>query len=198
MQTGILILAAGNSSRLGYPKQIIEVSGSNLLNNTISMAESIAGKHTLVVLGAYADQLIQQLKTSGAIIVHNQGWEEGMASSIRTGIRALNDIYPELEAVICMVCDQPFVTPQLLQQLVSEGGKSGKGLVACEYNGITGVPVLFKRAYFGRLLKLEGAMGAKTILQQFPDDVLRVCFEKGVIDIDTKEDLESWRKGNEG
>jgi molybdenum cofactor cytidylyltransferase len=120
----------------------------------------------------------------------NERWAEGLGSSIRAGLEALErcDREGAAEAVVLMLCDQPFVTAAVINALVTAYRSSGKGIIASEYGGTTGVPALFRRDYFGELAALSGTAGAKQIVAAHASEVVRVPFPQGTIDIDTPED----------
>jgi molybdenum cofactor cytidylyltransferase len=126
-------------------------------------------------------------------VVENDGWEEGIASSIRCGLNALLEIMPDIEHAIFMVCDQPFVTARLLNELVEVCADTGSDIVACAYGGTVGTPALFSKNYFPALLELQGDEGAKKLLKQYSDAVGVISFPKGDIDIDTMKDYEEWK-----
>ncbi|MXV16070.1 nucleotidyltransferase family protein [Hufsiella ginkgonis] len=190
MKTGIVILAAGDSSRLGSPKQLLGIRDTTLLNHTVAVAAGLKEAALALVLGAFADQLLPRIAVSRAIIVHNNGWEEGIASSIRTGLAVLTDYLPGLDAVIFMVCDQPFVTTELLEHLVDAATCNDKGMVVSRYAGAHGVPALFKSKYFEDLRNLQGDTGGGQLFARYAGDLLFVDFDNGDIDIDTPQDYD--------
>lgn len=196
--TALIILAAGNSSRLGQPKQQLIFQGNNLLERAIQAGCGSFCQSVWVVLGAYHREILQQSDLKEARTVIHPEWTRGMGSSIKAGLHAvLRDEDPD-EAIL-MLCDQPFVDKTLLSQLISVHRKTGKGMVACSYGSTLGVPALFERKFFPLLLKMDDAEGAKKILQNNQQDLATVPFEQGNIDIDTAEDykrlLEMAKKG---
>ena len=186
--TGIIILAAGSSSRLGQPKQNLLYKGKTLLKNAIDTASSSLCKPVIVVLGANADVIKPTIENLPVSILQNEEWREGMASSIRLGITELKKIEPKATSVVLMLCDQPFVNAESINKLVQSQSK--KGIVACAYNDTIGVPVLFDKFYFDELLKLKGQEGAKALLTKYPDDIAKIDFPLGSVDIDTIADYE--------
>jgi molybdenum cofactor cytidylyltransferase len=188
LTTGIIILAAGNSSRLGRPKQLLELNGYTLLRNTIIQAKLVPNSFVVVVTGAYKDLIDKELAYTAAKVVHNPHWEEGMASSISLGLYKLRASNPEIQACIVTVCDQPFVTAKIFSDLLDVQATTGKGIVASAYAGTLGTPVLFGNGYFNELLGLKGQEGAKKLLSKFSDDTAPIAFEKGAVDIDTIDD----------
>jgi molybdenum cofactor cytidylyltransferase len=186
--TGIIILAGGSSSRLGKPKQNLIYNDKTLLQNAIDAANASLGKPVLVVLGAKADVIKPTIESFPVKILHNQNWQEGMASSIRLGITEIKKIEPKVTSLILTLCDQPFVDAALINKLIQ--CKSEKGVVASAYNDTLGVPVLFDASYFDELLQLKGDEGAKKLLLKYPDDIVKIDFPLGSVDIDTIEDYE--------
>jgi molybdenum cofactor cytidylyltransferase len=182
--TDIVILAAGASTRLGRPKQLLPWQGKTLLQHAVQTALSITTR-PVVVTGCNADQLVAGLNNEQVHIVFNPDWEQGIASSIRIGLQALLDRTPPPDQVIFMVCDQPFVSPGLLLDLINERQKSQKSIIASSYAGTLGIPALFDQSMFSQLLDLQGDTGAKKLIQAFPENVSSVDFPKGEIDIDT-------------
>ena len=186
----VVILAAGASERLGEPKQLLVYKGSSLLKRAVAEAVKSNAEKVIVVLGAKADIMRKELNENEVHIVINSEWEEGMASSIRSGINTLLEISASAEAAILMPCDQPYVSASLLNELISKQEETGKRIIACDYGEALGPPSLFHRDLFSELLMLEGDAGAKKIVQNHGDDVATVLFTKGSVDIDTAEDYQ--------
>ena len=192
--TGVIILAAGESSRLGSPKQLLVYSGATLLQHAIEAAQSSDAGIVIVVLGANADLITDELKPATANIVVNAAWKEGMASTIRYGLQTLVKLNPQAEAVIVMVADQPFVTADLLNNLMEVNRKEQRSIVAGKYGDTFGTPVLFGKRFFPELLELTGDVGAKSLVRKYMNDAAFVPFPKGDIDIDTMEDYKNLSK----
>lgn len=190
----ILILAAGSSSRLGESKQLLSLHGASLLRHIAEVALSINNKCVMVVLGANEDIMKKELGNLPVECVINKEWESGMGASISCGIGELNRIEPDTERVIIMVCDQPYVSAQVLQELVRKQEETGKDIVACAYAGTVGVPALFTKNIFASLRNLKGNEGAKKIMLSHQDSLATIQFEKGSVDIDTKEDWDRFGK----
>lgn len=187
---GIVVLAAGNSSRLGEPKQLLHYNGKSLIRHVAECA-MIAIKSPVIVVTGYRPDLVEtELNGLNITVVQNNQWNEGMGSSIRSGLQKLIDLNKTLQGVIFAVSDQPFVSSALFLQLIDKHETSEKGIVASSYGGTTGTPVLFDKKYFNNLLELRGAEGAKKLLYRFESDVQTVEFNLGGIDIDTKEDYQ--------
>jgi molybdenum cofactor cytidylyltransferase len=188
MSTGIVILAAGESARMGEPKQLLAYRGKTLLHHAINTALSLEGAPVVVVLGAHAAQIRAQLDDSRVLIVENSDWRDGMGGSLRAGLSALLAAHPEISAVIFLLCDQPLVSTNTLSTLVATHERTGSAIVASEYGGALGVPALFARTFLPELLALDGADGARQIIRAHRDQTIGVPFQDGAFDIDTPAD----------
>ena len=186
---GLVILAAGSSSRLGKPKQNLAFQGSTLLQRSIKAALAADCQQVLVVLGANASIIEPTIKSEPVQLIHNSDWQAGMSSSINCGLTTLLKTTPQLQSVILMLCDQPFADTSIINQLI-QASANNKHLVACNYNGTIGVPALFDKSHFEELLALEGNEGAKKLLLKYTNEVHTVPFPLGMIDIDTIGDYE--------
>ncbi|MBC3541597.1 NTP transferase domain-containing protein [Rufibacter sediminis] len=186
---GIILLAAGSSSRLGHAKQQVYFQGQTLLQRALHAAVASQGNPVIVVLGANAEAILPQVETTPAEIVLNEAWAEGMASSIRAGLTHLQKTASACTAALFMLCDQPYVTADLLNQLIQAHGAEDQHMVACAYEDTLGAPVLFPRKFFPALLQLQGQEGAKKLLSRFPEEVISIPFPAGAIDIDTPADV---------
>jgi len=195
--TGVIILSAGNSSRLGQPKQLLSYRGRSLINGLVETVSEAGIAPCIVVLGAYREIIGPEIPKT-AQIVYNELWQEGMGSSIRTGVMELLRIVPEIKNVLIMVSDQPFITAALLDDMIARKAECGKEIVACSYNNIIGTPVLFGKRFFEELISLKGSGGARKILEKYPDCVQQMPFEDGSTDIDTEEDYKNLLKNKTG
>lgn len=185
---GIIILAAGNSSRLGEPKQLLQFRGKSLIQHIVDVAREAVGDQVLVVTGANSALIEQELSTLPCQIVFNPDWPEGMSTSIKTGINALQSHYPQVKGVILAVSDQPFVSAATFHALIELFEERQTGIIASEYGDSLGTPAFFATSYFPALLQLTGAEGAKKLFKRFADDVSTYPFPQGSIDIDTQDD----------
>ena len=190
----IVLLAAGSSSRLGEPKQLLMYNGKSLLQQVISVADETNIDPLLVVLGANYPVLSKKIDKHKAILVFNKDWQTGMASSIVTGLNFVREKYPLTDGVIIMMCDQPFVSATLLNNLITTQKQTNKAIVCSSYQNTLGAPALFHKNIFPQLLQLKGDTGARKIILQHADDVATVLFLKGNIDIDTPEDYKNLLK----
>lgn len=186
MTLSILILAAGSSSRLGFPKQLVCFRGKTLLENTFLLAQKISS-NVRIVLGANATQISEESNIPTQYILHNPHADEGMASSIRVGVQALAD---DSETILILLCDQPLVSENLLHKILQTYQQTRQPIVACRYAGRLGVPMLFSKQLYNDLLQLKGDTGAKAIIHQFMNQIAIVDFEEGAFDIDSPADIE--------
>ncbi len=170
-----LVLAGGASSRLGEPKQLVGLGGENLLERAVRVAREAGCSLVVVVLCASAEVIRSQCSLGDAWVLVNEGWAEGMASSIRLGVGALSGI----DGCLVLTCDQPAVTAEHLARLI------GNEVRASRYAGRNGIPAFFPAAVFGDLMELRGDMGARELLA----GVGSVELEGGELDVDTLRDL---------
>jgi molybdenum cofactor cytidylyltransferase len=188
--TGVIILAAGSSSRLGQPKQNLIFQGKTLLQMAIDNALASVCETVVVVLGGNVSAIQPTIAGQPVSVIVNPDWQEGMASSIRCGLVELQRISQSFSSALLMLCDQPFADSKVLNQLVQKKIDSGMLIIASSYNGIAGTPALFDISIFPELLQLTGQEGAKKLLTNHADKVLAVPFASGGIDIDTMEDYD--------
>lgn len=194
---GLVILAAGGSRRLGQPKQLVSVSGAPLLQRTIDAALAVpAIWPVVVVLGAQAEQIRPVAARRPVLIVENPAWAEGMASSLRTGLAALQQFSRNTEAVIFALCDQPAFSAPALERLIAERASTGASVVAARYGGHLGAPALITREHFPILAHLEGDEGARQLFARLPPNAIRaVDLPELALDLDTPEDLARLERG---
>jgi len=187
---GAVILAAGESSRLGQPKQLIQFRGKTLVQRIVDAAREAGCSPKVVVIGSDKDKVARELEQTNALIVENVNWKNGMGTSIRSAVQHLIDIAPNVEAIVLLACDQPFVDSRTIERLIALREKTKKAVVASSYAGTLGVPALFDRSCTEELLGLDDADGAKSIILSNHDRVAEFPFPQGKIDIDTFADYE--------
>lgn len=175
---------------MGEPKQMLQYEGKSLLQRAVQSAVETGCEPIVVVVGSNQNSVSESVDTSAAILIYNPDWEQGMASSINTGVTELLRLNPGINATIIMLCDQPFADAQLLNALKNENLSTDTKIIACAYKDTLGVPVLFDRYYFQDLLELKGEEGAKKLIMKHQEDVLSIPFPNGAIDIDTAADYE--------
>lgn len=188
-----MILAAGASTRMGQPKQLLEFQGESLLERIVKTALATECRPVVVVLGAFYDEIIAKLgnwEIGKSTIVRNENWQQGMSSSVKEGLEALLAIQPNLEAVLLLLADQPFVTTTYLLKLLPTANRQLPTIVASFYQNRLGVPALFPQKYFAELLQLSGDEGARKLLQLYKTEVHAIPFPEGALDVDTPEEYE--------
>ncbi|MBU7577888.1 MAG: nucleotidyltransferase family protein [Flavihumibacter sp.] len=194
LHCAIVILAAGQSSRLGEAKQLLPYKGKSLLVQAVDTAVATGLRPVVVVLGARNEMMKQELTDKEVVIVLNEQWEEGMGSSLRCGLQKAQQVAPETEGVIFMVCDQPYVSPDLLLQLIKTSEVSLKPIVASSYGEQSGTPAFFSNKLFPALLEIKGDTGARKLIKQYAEEVATIPFPEGSIDIDTPSDYQTLLK----
>jgi molybdenum cofactor cytidylyltransferase len=186
----IMILAAGASTRMGTPKQLLLYQGRSFLQYITEIAIASVCQPVIVVLGANAEQIHPQIKQLPIKVVNNLDWASGMSASIKSGMELLNNLPQKIEAVVITLCDQPFVSQQIIHQLVDAYYATKKTIIACEYAGTLGVPALFSQIFFSELAALKESSGAKKVINNNLNEVFSIPFTLGDIDIDTPKDYE--------
>lgn len=181
-----IILAAGASTRLGRPKQLLRFGGRSLLQRTIAAVRGAPVRRVVVVLGAAAPRIREHIAADDVELVENVDWPAGMGGSIAAGMRALGD---EPDAVLVTLCDQPLLSSAHIVSLIALVRQSQACIVASRYGEDTfGAPVVFTRAVFGELRALPPSSGAKAVIGRHWDVTELAPFADGAIDIDTEGD----------
>ena len=188
-QVPAVVVAAGSSSRLGRPKQLVQVDGEALLQRAIRIAHEAGASPVFVVLGAHHEEVEAAVDLASAKIVINESWSEGIASSIRAGVSALKRELPNAAGVLLMLCDQPHVTAEHLRKMIEEFAAEEDAAIASLYASHRGIPAIFPRVGFPDLLALRGDRGARGLLADPERRVIEVALDGGEIDIDRPEDL---------
>jgi molybdenum cofactor cytidylyltransferase len=191
-QTALIVLAAGASTRMGQPKQLLNFHGKPLLRHMVEIAIASPCQPILVVLGANAAAIQPTLQALPIYLIDNPRWVDGMGSSIQCGIQCLSSFPNSIDSAILTVCDQPFVSVSLIGQLIQVYRSSQAQIVASAYSDTLGVPALFDRQLFSELLGLDGAEGAKSVITRH--GAIGVDFPEGSIDLDTPEEYDSIHK----
>jgi molybdenum cofactor cytidylyltransferase len=184
-----IVLAAGDSTRLGRPKQLIQIEGESLLRRTVRLAVDAGCSPVLAILGRDTERLSTELHGLDATVIHNEEWRSGMASSLKRGLRAALGIRPHLGNAMILVCDQPGLDSFTLQNLLATHQLRQPAVTASRYRDTLGVPAVFSKNLFPELLDLTGDQGARRILQQHRNQTASIEFPAGEFDLDTPEDL---------
>ena len=182
-----LILAAGQSSRMGEHKMLLPLLGKPLLLHAVDHALAAEFDEIIVILGHHANAVRAALAEHRVRIVENPDYQQGQSTSVRAGIAALA---PATEAVIILLGDQPLVKPAILKSLMQAWQHSNKSIVAPFYGGQRGNPVLFARALFPELLNVTGDQGGREVLQRHASEIEPLQID----DADAAQDLDTWQE----
>jgi molybdenum cofactor cytidylyltransferase len=188
---GIIVLAAGGSSRMGEPKQLLRFQNKTLLRRAVETAIESVYEPVVVVLGANFEKARAEIEDLPAEIVLNAHWQSGLSSSLKAGIENLQRIAPAAAACVVALADQPFVCAAHLNRLEEEFRQNNYLIVAARYHGTVGVPALFSRACFDDFRALAGDKGAKPVIAKHAAAMLAVDLPEAAFDLDTPEDLNS-------
>ncbi len=189
LRFGAVILAAGESRRMGSPKALVEIGGRTLIALAAEAALASPAWPVVVVLGAHAEQIRPSLAQLPVLAIENPAWPEGMASSIRAGIATLRQFSRSLNGALVALCDQPAFSPAIIARLVAEQRATGRGIAAARYGGRCGAPALFMKEHFQALAELTGEAGARLLLNDDPARVAAVDLPELAADLDTPEDV---------
>src|SRR4051812_23521241 len=191
---GVVVLAAGASTRMGAPKQLLPLHGQALVVRAAEAALRSAGWPVVVVLGAEAEKIRPALARLPVLVTENAAWAEGMAASIRAGVTTLGQFSRTLDAALIALCDQPAFSSDVIAQLVAAQQASGRSIVAAHYLGRNGAPALFLRPHFAALTALTGEEGARALLNGNPAGVQSVDLPQLATDLDTPADYSAATK----
>ncbi|WP_259015675.1 nucleotidyltransferase family protein [Emticicia fluvialis] len=198
MNVSIVILAAGGSTRMGAPKQLLHVEGQSLMKRVAEMAMDTPCYPIVVVLGANKALVRKELERMPVTLIDNSNWQDGMASSLKMGLVGAYMTFKDLEAVIFLTVDMPYVSVELIEHLIKKAQENMSttnetpDIVACRYDGQLGIPVLFKRIMFNDLLELKGDTGAKKVIMAHQDKTATIDFPQGKFDLDTIEEYRNF------
>jgi len=183
----IILLAAGGSSRMGEPKQLLKWGNQTLLEHQVAVLQK-TGSPVLVVLGAVAEKIIPLLQNDDVAFIVNNNWEMGMGTSIVAGVRKVSDQFPDARGVLMALVDQPLLPLSHYKKLLEAFQPDKQQIIASHSeNGWTGVPALFDRCYFKELIQLRKEEGAKKLLKKYASKVRRVDGGELLADLDTPE-----------
>ena len=182
-----VLLAAGGSRRLGYPKQLVRDPVRPLMLRAMDAAQSVTPGRVVVVLGAHSLRLRALLARNyaGIPVVKNAGWQDGIAGSLIAGVGA---VPRDARGVLVLLSDQPDLRATSLQRLVDVWQRRPGQPVAAGYAGDFGVPVILPRRLWPQLRSLQGDAGAKAVLRSAGSRMRIVTMPEAAFDVDTSED----------
>jgi molybdenum cofactor cytidylyltransferase len=188
-----ILLAAGESKRMGRPKQMLEWQGKTILLHVLKNLINSDVDEILLVLGHEAEQIRRSLPEFPIKIVINPNYERGMASSLRQGLLVMD---PRSEAFLVLLADQPGIGPEIINRVIRDFQQADpkRGICRPVYRGLQGHPVLIGIKYLQEALQLQGDVGARQILINHPDDILEIEVDKDVVlmDMDTPEEYRKY------
>lgn len=182
-----IVLAAGEASRYGLPKQLLQLEGVPMVRRA-ALAAIEAGTRVVVATGAHRTEVEACLDGLDLVCNFNASWREGMGRSIAHGIGHVLREVPRASACIVMLADQPHITARDLRRFVAAANAGSHRIIAARYAGITGAPCLFPRKYFKELAALSGDRGARMLIRHHADCVDELPVPHAALDIDTAED----------
>ena len=191
----VVILAAGASTRMRTPKQLLKWNSSTLIEHTIKTALNSSAKEIIVVLGANFESIISKIEQYPITILNNEAWKVGLGKSLAFGINYIKQSNKNFNACLVTLADQPFIDAEFLNTLINEFQPNKKQIIATSYNNEKqGVPVIFDEFYFDELLKLNDDSGAKQLLNKYKSSLKTFKPDIENVDLDTKSDYETLYK----
>ncbi|WP_108246179.1 nucleotidyltransferase family protein [Muricauda brasiliensis] len=190
----VVVLAAGGSTRLGRPKQLVEFKGKTLLKHTMDEVDDLGFHTKILVLGARQEEIQNKIDPKGFKVVINTDWEQGMASSIKVGLEAAMAEEEGLDHVLFLVSDQPFLERANLIKLVHTQLTQHPKATYSKYGDNIGVPAIFGKEAFPLLLQLEADEGAKKLTRLEDFKYCTEVFKKGGFDVDTEVDVQQLKQ----
>ena len=181
-----IVLAAGASSRFGRTKQLEKFEGISLAAGAVRKAESVCGDRTVLVTGKDWKEVASACEPLAGFFVINSEYEQGLASSIACGVRA---VAQSADAILLMLADLPLITTEHLENLVNAWAESPTSIIASAFEDTLGPPSVFPKADFEALLALQGDRGARPVIDANRDRVQAIACEEAAFDIDRPEDL---------
>ncbi len=190
-----IVLAAGTSSRMGSPKQLLSYRGRPLLQHVIDRAGTAGLNELLVVLGYSAPEITEAIELPGhARIVVNTSYESGHASSLRLG---LDSASPKTRAAMIFLGDQPDLRTEVIVAVFSLYAETGGPVVRAEYRGDPGHPVMLDRSIWGKISSSSGDRGAGPVLARHPEWVVPAAVDlPPPLEVDTPEDFQALIAGD--
>lgn len=186
-QIAIVVLAAGSATRMGQSKQLLPWGNSTLLGIAIENALATDANICCLVLGAYQNEIEKKTDLSKTIVFINENWQQGLGSSIALATAEIDKQYPDINAILFVLADQPFISSLHLNTIMQSYNKEKEAIIVTKKEDYRGVPVLFPRKFFSELMLLFNDEGAKQIINRNKNQVREVVTHDGTADIDTFE-----------
>lgn len=191
----VLLLAAGSSSRMGVPKQLLKWNNTTLLNHAINTVKQIDQNEIVLVLGAHFDEITSKIDASNITVIFNEDWKKGLGNSIACGIKYIKESLPDIDSVLIQLADQPLIDSNFLNKMIEYYQLDTDKIICTSYqNKRLGVPAIFNKTNFEELSKLNHDKGAKDLLNNNSEDILFLDGTNLISDIDTLEDYEALYK----
>jgi molybdenum cofactor cytidylyltransferase len=187
----VIVLAAGKSSRMKTPKQLVKIGNNFLLEFVLSKANAINKNHVYCILGANDTHIRREISSSNVHFIYNAAFNEGLSSSIISGVSKI-EMQPNYKAVLILLGDQPAIEKEYLDAMITLFSEDNSKIIASNYKGKLGVPAIFPKSYFSKLKNMSGDFGAKEILHA-NNDVVALDKHTNFIDIDTEKDLQDFK-----
>jgi molybdenum cofactor cytidylyltransferase len=179
-----IILAAGESKRMGFPKMLLDFGGRIMIDKVITNVSNSKVANIMVVLGAHMEVIVEKIEKLPVKYCYNENYKDGMLSSVQCGFR---NIPSDCNAVLVFQGDQPLITPAVINTIIETYLLSGKGILIPVYKNKRGHPILIDKKYRNEIESLNAGKGLRSLAHTFSDDVLEVeTNESGILrDFDT-------------
>lgn len=186
MKIGVLILAAGTASRMGVIKQLLPYENTFLLGSVIENIQEVLPEDIHVVLGAKAVEIKKALSNYTVTCHENPDYKNGLSTSIVCGVKALS----YYDSILICLADQPKIDSLYFQELITVSQQNQECIIASKYGDKNGVPAIFPKSFYSRLITLQGDKGAKQLLNSELNFIKTISCSEKLLDIDTPEDYE--------
>lgn len=194
LNIAILVLAAGKSSRMKAIKQLIKIKNKTLLDITLEKTKTLKNTTVFCVLGSNSNQIEKEISTKKIKIIHNNNYNDGLSSSIISGINHFNKNKLCFDGVFILLADQPAIKSSYYEEMIELFQNNSSSIIASNYSHNFGVPAIIPSLFFKNLLKIKGDKGAKDFLNIHKNIIITPKSRADLIDLDTKEDVDFYKK----
>lgn len=191
-KTAIVVLAAGKSTRMQSPKQLLNINGNYLLDIILEKVKQLQNHDIYCVLGAHADSILKKIKSTDIAFIQNPFFEKGLSSSIKAAIDFFEEKELNYSHLFIVLGDQPEISVDYLEELLLLSKKYQQKIIATKYPTNFGVPAIFPKNTFKELKAIEGDKGAKELLNSNKDSVILPKFAVNLLDLDTQNDYQNY------